>query len=269
VRYEAQPSGPPGHARHRVRRAAGEPAGDVALSGAEVLGGRGDHGTGDPASVALAVDLGATSRVDYGSTQDTSQHAGLASTHSEPPSARSAARGLAFSLGDGALKKLTASDVAAELEIDLRPCTGRESGSYVYLLADPRSGEVFYVGKGSGRRYRAHAKEARAPRPTNVRKCQRIRAIEADGLSVEAWCVGDGITAAEALELERALIAWLKGQLTNVTSGCVTERARAADMFARLLLFDEWRQRRPRSPRDVDLYWKISAGLFEVAVRRG
>lgn len=53
---------------------------------------------------------------------------------------------------------------------------------YVYELIDPRTGVVFYVGKGKGSRIDAHEIEARKGRLS--RKCDWIREIEAEGLAV-------------------------------------------------------------------------------------
>lgn len=54
---------------------------------------------------------------------------------------------------------------------------------YVYHLVDPRSGTVFYIGKGRAMRINAHDREARLGVIT--RKCVRIREIWAAGLQVE------------------------------------------------------------------------------------
>lgn len=53
---------------------------------------------------------------------------------------------------------------------------------YVYHLIDPRSGAVFYVGKGQGERIAAHEMEAR--RDSEHPKCVRIRDIWAAGFDV-------------------------------------------------------------------------------------
>ena len=57
-------------------------------------------------------------------------------------------------------------------------------GTYVYLLKDPRSGEVFYVGKGKGNRVFAHAAAA-VSNLDETEKISRIRQIREAGLEVE------------------------------------------------------------------------------------
>lgn len=54
---------------------------------------------------------------------------------------------------------------------------------YVYDLIDPRNGEVFYVGKGTGKRAWQHEKDAR--KGVQSPKCQIIRDILAESLGVE------------------------------------------------------------------------------------
>lgn len=97
---------------------------------------------------------------------------------------------------------------------------------YVYVLMDPRGKNddaVFYVGKGSGERAKAHAREAsRDAYETNESaKVSRIKDIAAAGLKVLDRVVARVETAAEAHAIEAALIDWVYGrdQLTNQVSG--------------------------------------------------
>lgn len=84
---------------------------------------------------------------------------------------------------------------------------------YVYELIDPRTGAVFYVGKGKGKRIDAHEAEARRGHASD--KCEQIRAIWAAGNRVIKREVGrfKDEDAAYAFEAER--IAQYTG-LTNV-----------------------------------------------------
>ena len=89
---------------------------------------------------------------------------------------------------------------------------------YTYELIDPRTGDVFYVGKGKGCRIDQHEKDARAGKPGD--RLDVIRSIIADGLSVEKRKVGHYNTSRDALQAEAALIAE-RGleNLTNVQPG--------------------------------------------------
>lgn len=109
-------------------------------------------------------------------------------------------------------------------------------GHYVYELIDPVSDEVFYVGKGKGRRMYQHAVDARAGRITNPEKHERITSIHALGLEVQYRIVKDRLTEDEALQLERETIA-RHGihNLTNATPGQLTA-ARKAQLRAQYLV---------------------------------
>lgn len=90
---------------------------------------------------------------------------------------------------------------------------------YVYSLADPQSGEVFYIGKGQGKRAWQHEVNTRRGTEKNHLKAQRIRQILSAGLSVDVEVIASFDTAAEALALERALIERLGEGLTNIAGG--------------------------------------------------
>jgi uncharacterized protein len=80
---------------------------------------------------------------------------------------------------------------------------------YVYLLIDPRDGQVFYVGKGTGERCFAHLEEARRMRADtsgDYEKLKQIRAIERDGRHVRIDVLRHGLTEQEAFMLESAAI---------------------------------------------------------------
>ncbi len=98
-------------------------------------------------------------------------------------------------------------------------------GSYVYLLANPRNGQLFYVGKGNGNRVFAHVSEAiHNPRETD--KLERIRRIRQTGREVRYDILRHGLTEKEAFEVEAAMIDYLS-QLTNKNIGLAsTERGR-------------------------------------------
>ncbi|MBX3533396.1 MAG: GIY-YIG nuclease family protein [Xanthobacteraceae bacterium] len=89
---------------------------------------------------------------------------------------------------------------------------------YVYTLTDPRCGEVFYVGKGKGRRIAAHTKEAL--RGVQSHKCNKIRSIIADGHEVVSEVVREFKREDAAFRYEKKLIAKIGLEnLTNIEPG--------------------------------------------------
>lgn len=89
---------------------------------------------------------------------------------------------------------------------------------FVYELIDPRDESVFYIGKGKGNRPSAHTREARAG--VRSAKCERIRAILADGYRVAVHIAERFVdeAAAYAAEIERIAEIGLDN-LTNVLPG--------------------------------------------------
>jgi len=91
--------------------------------------------------------------------------------------------------------------------------------TYVYLLRDPRSGKVFYVGKGKGNRVFSHA--AASERDMGeTEKISRIREIRKAGFEVECEIIRHGLTDDQAFEVESALIDYIGIEnLANVVAG--------------------------------------------------
>lgn len=97
-------------------------------------------------------------------------------------------------------------------------------GTYVYVLKDPRSGEIFYIGKGTGNRVFAHA-AATAPELGETDKLARIRAIQQAGLEVAYEIIRHGMTDDQALEVESALIDFVGlDVLANIVAGVDADR---------------------------------------------
>ena len=107
---------------------------------------------------------------------------------------------------------------------------------YVYLLSDPRSQRVFYVGKGTGNRIFAHLRAALV-RPDQTDKLETIRAIHRDGLAPDHLILRHGLTEKEAFEVEAAVIDYIGlGELTNAVQGHGAEtrgRMTIAEVMAR------------------------------------
>lgn len=113
---------------------------------------------------------------------------------------------------------------------------------YVYFLLS--AGEIFYVGKGKGRRISSHRRERFNANATNQVKAARIRAaVEDDSFSEHVFA--SRMTEPDAMRLERDLIKALKNAgLTNISSGSVhpleSQIARINANLAMFRPFDEW-----------------------------
>ena len=90
---------------------------------------------------------------------------------------------------------------------------------YVYLLIEPETDQIFYIGKGVGNRIFAHVSAA-VTYETPGDKLDKIRLIRAKGLEVKHIVHRHGLTEKEAIEVEAALIDFvgLSG-LTNQVQG--------------------------------------------------
>jgi hypothetical protein len=96
-------------------------------------------------------------------------------------------------------------------------------GYYVYLLRDPRSREVFYVGKGVGNRVYAHAADARKSADSERAKLRRINEIVEAGAEVEHLFVRTGLPDEDAAYVvEQAVIDSMTAAgvvTTNIAGG--------------------------------------------------
>lgn len=100
--------------------------------------------------------------------------------------------------------------------------TKEKLGTYVYLLIDPRSGQTFYVGKGTGNRVFDHmngvleVEDVREGElPANL---EQIRQIIAQGLEPIHIIHRHGLTTDQAYAVEAALIDYIPG-LANKVKG--------------------------------------------------
>ena len=92
---------------------------------------------------------------------------------------------------------------------------------YVYVLIDPFTNEVFYVGKGKNRRLEQHQKDVLNGHEDDKLKNQRISKIISQGNNVIDRIIGRYETEEEALAVESTLIKWAYGleNLTNIVHG--------------------------------------------------
>lgn len=97
------------------------------------------------------------------------------------------------------------------------------NGFYVYALIDPRSNDVFYIGKGTGNRVFSHEMESGKTSVVEKEKIRKIQDIEKSGLSVKRIMVNWGLSEQEAFASEASLINlfnFISGnQLSNIVAG--------------------------------------------------
>ena len=97
------------------------------------------------------------------------------------------------------------------------------NGFYVYALIDPRSNQIFYIGKGTGNRVFSHEAESGKSPKSEKAKLQRIQEIEGAGYDVKRLIVNWGLTEAEAFASEATLINLVNYMspevLTNAVAG--------------------------------------------------
>jgi hypothetical protein len=142
----------------------------------------------------------------------------------------------------------------------------RPAPFYVYGLVDPLRRDLFYVGKGSGRRMYQHADDARRGAVLNGRKHRRMVEVGTPCYLVLA----QGLSEREALTLERALVDGIgRERLTNVVrpgrSVEETSEAKAEDLLRRAKPFAQWCAERPRSETERALYWRVIGELGRLA----
>jgi len=124
---------------------------------------------------------------------------------------------------------------------NIKKFSRRHTNPYVYALSDPITEEVFYIGKGRGRRMYQHEREAINGELGS--KCDRIRRILELGLSVQYSILGEYETDQEAFKEEKRFIAQYDG-LTNIMSGGggirVSPADKAQSILDKMKPFNEW-----------------------------
>ena len=91
---------------------------------------------------------------------------------------------------------------------------------YVYLLKDPETNEVFYVGKGEKNRVFVHVNDALKDQKETDKLHKKIREIRAKGGTVKYEILRHGLEENEAFEVEAALIDHIGlSELTNKIYG--------------------------------------------------
>jgi hypothetical protein len=108
---------------------------------------------------------------------------------------------------------------------------------YVYGLIDPRSKQIFYIGKGTGNRVFEHEKKILGSSESENLKLKTISEIKAAGRKVEKIIINSNLTEEEAFASEASLINAFNyvsnTGLTNIVAGHHSAEALSVDEYER------------------------------------
>ena len=117
---------------------------------------------------------------------------------------------------------------------------------YVYGLIDPRTNQIFYIGKGTGNRVFEHEKESMNSLNSGKLKLKIISEINALGLDVKKIIINSNLTETEAFEEEAALINafnYVSGvELTNIVAGHHSAETLSVEDFEKIYGAEELRE---------------------------
>jgi len=139
---------------------------------------------------------------------------------------------------------------------------------YVYMLIDPRNNEIFYIGKGKGKRALMHERNARNGVSINWVKGGRIIEILKTGASPQIVMFYETNDESDAFEIERYLIKRFKEYLTNKASGTVSCKEHAKILLSKIIPFDKWVCRRKPTEKEIE-YYKLVCENLKVLSERG
>ena len=112
---------------------------------------------------------------------------------------------------------------------------------YVYGLIDPRSKQIFYIGKGTKNRVFNHEKESLSSSDSEKLKLKTIADIKEDGFEVEKIIINSNLSEEEAFAAEASLINAFNYVnnvgLTNIVAGHHSKEALSVDEYERRLAF--------------------------------
>lgn len=117
---------------------------------------------------------------------------------------------------------------------------------YVYGLIDPRTNQIFYVGKGTGNRVFEHEKESLNSPNSDKLKLKTIAEINALGLNVKKIIINSNLTETEAFAAEAALINAFNYVsnvgLTNIIAGHHSAEALSVEDYEKIYGAEELRE---------------------------
>ena len=117
---------------------------------------------------------------------------------------------------------------------------------YVYGLIDPRTNQIFYIGKGTGNRVFEHEKESLNSPNSDKMKLKTIFEINSLGLDVKRIIINSNLTETEAFAAEAALINAFNyvsdAGLTNIVAGHHSAEALSVEDFEKIYGAEELRE---------------------------
>jgi len=120
------------------------------------------------------------------------------------------------------------------------------SDYYVYGLIDPRTNQIFYIGKGTGNRVFEHEKESLNSPNSDKLKLKTISEINSLGLNVRKIIINNNLTEGEAFAAEAALINAFNYVsdvgLTNIVAGHHSAEALSVEDFEKIYGAEELRE---------------------------
>lgn len=109
---------------------------------------------------------------------------------------------------------------------------------YVYGLIDPRSKQIFYIGKGTKNRVFEHERESQCSPDSEKLKLKTIAEIKDAGLEVEKIIINSNLTEEEAFVAEASLINAFNyvsdAGLTNIVAGHHSAEALSVEEYERI-----------------------------------
>ncbi len=139
---------------------------------------------------------------------------------------------------------------------------------YVYLLIDSSNNEIFYVGKGIGKRAESHIKNYRGQRISNIFRHKRIESILRSGNEVLIKYHAENLSEGLAFKIEGELIRSIGTKnLTNIMGGSKkpTQSEIAKHHLSRAMPFNEWVKKYNPSEHYKKIYWDITAAFTKIA----
>lgn len=117
---------------------------------------------------------------------------------------------------------------------------------YVYGLIDPRTNQIFYIGKGTGNRVFEHEKESLNSPNSEKLKLKTISEINSLGMNTKKIIINCNLTENEAFAAEAALINAFNYVsdvgLTNIVAGHHSAKALSVEDFEKIYGAEELRE---------------------------